>query len=1375
MLAVLLAFLTLANAMAAAVPGGGSHRPAQAGAGDAPRPAAVPQEQQGTQDLQRAGVAGWSDAARAAWLQALSRGEGVEVTVAPLAGQSLEVRRQIVAGGGRILWEGRATSIIGAWVPAPVLPRLLPLLDAVQVDGPVVAAVPSSPSPAPEASDTPLPFERALHQANQEAMGAAALRAAHGVTGAGIRVAVIDTGVDPGLPALQRRIVDYVDFTAPVPFAQRAERARAAGQGVLQQGQNPGWAAEGDVFLTGTARAGRAGEGGTPLRWDNLEVLLPAWAAGREVRLGWLDEANVGPGGTDLNGNGTVRDRWLVVAYPEEGAPGGPAQASPGGAVEAREPARGAQDPTAESRGAGGGAQGPDGEAKGAPEGATGAAAAAAAGAAARPPGGPAVQVDADQDLDLAEEQVLWPISQGGGVTWLEPAQTSGRAGPGGQPGAPGAPGATAVATRGGTAGEPAPARVASSARGPQGAQGPPPPATGPVAPGAAAGAGTGPGPVAPAGAGPVPSAPGVPPSGMALVVTDLDPQGVLVNFGFDAHGHGTRMASILAAAGTAYQGVAPGVQLMVLKALGSRGQGDWSQILAAVDYAVEHGVDIISLSAESQSPGDELAVTERALRQAMARGVLPVLAAGNGGPGLHTALALPADAGLVVGAFLPAEAAALLGDPSGERLLPYSAAGPARDGTPSPSLVAPGVTYTLVPSWQARLWPGGLAPDEGTSVAVPYVAGLAALLLDQARRDAPDLPAASLAPLLQATARPLAGVPATVQGFGVPVATAAAERLGAMPSRHAGDGAAGSSGWSVLWLHRGRPYRGVVWDGPAPGVLTLAVRHGGPQPVVARWTAVPAWAVFPGPIPYPGGEGVYLPVQYDLPQRPGLYSALVRLEGGAPLPAGFLQTFVRPHALDGGNLQVRGSVGRGQVQRMFVDVPPGVTRLVFRVDRQDTKGADEGGSLSAWVFAPGGRLVRDSARDTGQLIGGPEAPDWTVEVPSPEPGVWEVDLFFSPLSPVAFDRAASTFRVTVTAQGVAWQPRELDVEAPGTQGGRLWEGVTLVPYGRAVRGRVAGMGWDAGLAVTVRAARAEGSTSGPGTGDDGSPAGAPGGAPAAAGPGGPAGPPNPGGGSGTDPMTEERAEVTVLAGEPQPYRFDVPAGTALLEVKAGPAPRAGWRPHLYLYRVEGGAAQPVGDGEGDPVAVVADPVPGRYYAVIELEPAGVESPSWDDDLGNDPGPQAIPLVVRQFRSGGGIRVAAGSVELAAGQPARIMAVLDVPPGTGEQRGYLVLLDEAGAVSAPLPVRIRRGPPRLVVTAVIPPVAQGEAARITLQVRDRTDGLLRDASLIVGGRFHTTAGGQVTLPWDGRSETLVVRVLGAGEESVQSIRLPGAP
>lgn len=1341
-LAVVLAVAVTATAVGAGLPpreGVGGTAP---GAGLRARAPGDPWGGAAAGETAAAQPAGWSDGLRARWLAALEQGRELRLILWPRPGRAQELVEGVRRHGGRVVWAGGASEALVASVPATAVPILLPWVAALQADGPAAVAVPST-APAPvDPGDRPLPFELALHRANQDAVGATALRTARGLTGRGVTVAVIDTGVDPGLAPLQPvggprgKIVDYVDLTSPVPFGQRAAGAAEAAGPAVEGGRRPAWAAEGDVFLRAAGRAGGAemrSDGATAvrLRWDGLELWLPAAAAGRPVHLGWLDEAQAGPTGADLDGSGTATERWLVAAFPAPPS---------GGAGKAAGQGRSVAAPAAVAAGAvgqGGSRRAEDGihresslarpgtdPAAGRPDtaaappraGAAGTAVAvaptrdsitslpsttsAAAGTAdgvgpARDPAtgagtmdGPgitdrragdaaptsaeaatlAVVVDADGDLDLAEEPVLRPLTQGGGVARLAPPAADGKR----------------------------PASAGSSA--------------------AAGGA-----------------------RGAALVVTAVDPQGRLVNFGFDAHGHGTRMASILAARGAAYQGVAPDVRLLVLKALDGRGQGDWSQILAAVDHAIAHGADVISLSAESTAPVEQLPVTERLLRQAMARGVLPVLAAGNGGPGLHTALPLPADAGLVVGAYLPEAAAALLGDAAGQRPLPYSAAGPAADGTPAPSLVGPGVTYALVPSGEAHRWPAGLAPDEGTSVAVPYVAGLAALLLEAGRREAPGLTAARLGPILQATARPLAGVPATVQGFGRPDGLRAAAMLATA--------GAGSSGWSVQWVHRGRPYRGIFWDGVPPGVLHLVVRHQGARPIEGRWAGVPPWASFPGPMPYPGGQGLYLPVAYRLPDRPGLYDALVRLHGGEGPPLGVLQAFVRPHRLEGGHLEVEGAVAPGQVERVFVEVPPGITRLAFRVegvgegaastavDGPGPEGvAQEAGSLSAWVFAPGGARVRDSAGDVGRLIGGRQLPAWTVSVPSPAPGVWEVDLSFSTLSPAAAAGDPMGFRVTVTAEGVRWHPAALELAA-SAGGGRLWQPVVVEALGRAVRGRVAGLGW---------------ATASPGPADPADPAAA-----------------------AAVPPVEERARVTVQAGEPEPHRLQVAEGTALLAVEVGPPPRSGWRPRLYLYRLDGGAAEPVGDGGGTAVTVV-EPAPGRYYAVVELEAAGVAPPGEEaEGVGASAEPMAIPLVVRRFTADGSLRVPAGSMDLAAGEATRLVASVDVPPGSREPTGYLVLLDEGGGVAGSLPVHVRRGPPRLVVTAVSPPPGGGEGGGITLVVRDRTDGRWRDASLVVDGRLYTTAGGQVTVPWDGRAGTLTVRVLGGQEESVQHLDLPG--
>ncbi|PZN08913.1 MAG: peptidase S8, partial [Bacillota bacterium] len=442
------------------------------------------------------GGAGWTASLRQAWLSALARGEQeMEVQLASRPGEHGGLLAAIRRAGGEVLWNGPAVGAVHARIPVGALPAVVAAAAAVQLPGVVRVAAPGEPSYVPAPDEVADPLEVRIHSANTAALGIDRLRADTGAAGRGVTVAVIDTGVDPAHPALARtpdgqdKVLDFVDLTGEGTFADRARRAREAAGAVLEKGKNPLWAAEGDVFLTREVRLADA------VRVDGVVLNLSGIRARTgQGRLGWLDEANAGIGGVDLNGNGTNRDRLAVVVV----------DALP-------------------------------------------------------VPGYDTVYLDTDGDLTLGDERPLRPLREGGEAVFLQ--------------------------------------------SGPEGREGVP---------------GTGPGHAS---------------VGMALAVADIDPEGFLVNFGFDANGHGTRMAGILAAWGGAFHGVAPGARLLVIKALGATGEGDWTRILAGIEYAVARGADIIHLSAESETPGDDLEVTGQVLRSVARRGVLAVMAAGDGGP----------------------------------------------------------------------------------------------------------------------------------------------------------------------------------------------------------------------------------------------------------------------------------------------------------------------------------------------------------------------------------------------------------------------------------------------------------------------------------------------------------------------------------------------------------------------------------------------------------------------------------------------------------------------------------------------------------------------------------------------------------------------
>jgi subtilisin family serine protease len=102
-----------------------------------------------------------------------------------------------------------------------------------------------------------------------------------------------------------------------------------------------------------------------------------------------------------------------------------------------------------------------------------------------------------------------------------------------------------------------------------------------------------------------------------------------------DAVGHGTFVASEIAgsgaASGGAQRGVADGAALYVGKVLDDTGSGTDSQIIAGMQWAVDSGADVASMSLGSQDPSDCTDPMSQAAENLAATGrTLFVVAAGN-------------------------------------------------------------------------------------------------------------------------------------------------------------------------------------------------------------------------------------------------------------------------------------------------------------------------------------------------------------------------------------------------------------------------------------------------------------------------------------------------------------------------------------------------------------------------------------------------------------------------------------------------------------------------------------------------------------------------------------------------------------------------
>lgn len=163
-----------------------------------------------------------------------------------------------------------------------------------------------------------------------------------------------------------------------------------------------------------------------------------------------------------------------------------------------------------------------------------------------------------------------------------------------------------------------------------------------------------------------------------------------------DANGHGTWCVS-------GVRSIAPDARCLNVKVLGDGGSGSDADIGTGVDWSVENGATIISLSLGSSQPGP---YSGPAIARAIARGVTVVAAAGNSGPGMNTIGYPGALPGVVCVAAVDQTNVVARFSSRGDRL----------------DISAPGVNVSgAAPG-------GGRVKMSGTSMATPLVAGAVAV-----------------------------------------------------------------------------------------------------------------------------------------------------------------------------------------------------------------------------------------------------------------------------------------------------------------------------------------------------------------------------------------------------------------------------------------------------------------------------------------------------------------------------------------------------------------------------------------------------------------------------------------------------------------------
>lgn len=210
----------------------------------------------------------------------------------------------------------------------------------------------------------------------------------------------------------------------------------------------------------------------------------------------------------------------------------------------------------------------------------------------------------------------------------------------------------------------------------------------------------------------------------------------------YDDNGHGTHISGIICgngrASGRNYQGIAPGCNLIVIKILNYRGEGNVKDVLTGIDWILQHqkkyNIRIVNISVGSSryKSFDENSPLVQAVNSLWDAGLVVTTAAGNQGPAPYS-IGSPGNSRKII--TVGSSDDSVKANIHGKYVRSYSSRGPTNHCIKKPDIVAPGSNITSCnhlingrPFTKTSYY----VTKSGTSMSTPIVSASLALLLSK-------------------------------------------------------------------------------------------------------------------------------------------------------------------------------------------------------------------------------------------------------------------------------------------------------------------------------------------------------------------------------------------------------------------------------------------------------------------------------------------------------------------------------------------------------------------------------------------------------------------------------------------------------------------